>query len=164
MASETFEVAIFIVTAVVAAAILVSAVFPIVNEATGTFTQTAADADSKERTKLTIVNTYLSGSDLKVWLKNTGTGRISVADLNKANFFGGSETVYTIYSRVNSAPSDNQWSYSILSGDSAYLNTGDTLEITANGVFPTASSGDYAYMSFVLPNGVRVSGTFAPNV
>ena len=62
MASETFEVAIFIVTAVVAAAILVSAVFPIVNEATGTFTQTAADADSKERTKLTIVNTYLSGS------------------------------------------------------------------------------------------------------
>ena len=107
---------------------------------------------------------YLSGSYLKVWLKNTGTGRISVADLNKANFFGGSETVYTIYSRVDSAPSNYQWSYSILSGDTAYLNTGDTLEITAKGGFPTASSGDYAYVSFVLPNGVRVSGTFAPNV
>ena len=163
MASETFEVAIFMVTAVVAAVILVSAVFPMVNDATETFSQTAAGADSKERTKLTLVNTYLSGSDLKVWLKNTGTGRISVADLNKANFFGGSETVYNIYSRVNLVSSENQWSYSILSGDPEYLNTGDTLEITAKGAFPTLLSGDYAYMSFVLPNGVKVTGTFAPN-
>ncbi len=164
MASETFEVAIFMVTAVVAAVILVSAIFPIVNEATGTFTQTAAGADSQERTKLTIVNTYLSGNDLKVWLKNTGTSRISVTDLKKANFFGGSETVYTIYGRVDSEPSNNQWAYSIVSGDTEYLNIGDTLEITACGSFPTASSGNYAYVSFVLPNGVRVSETFAPNV
>jgi flagellar protein FlaG len=66
MAAETFTTAMFLITAVIAAAVLINAIFPIVYNMAETFSSSSHAADVRLRTDITIVNTFASGNTAKV--------------------------------------------------------------------------------------------------
>ncbi len=61
-----------LITAVVASAILITAVFPIVWNMVSTFSSASHETDTRMRTDFKIVTTYASGTtDVgKIWIKN----------------------------------------------------------------------------------------------
>jgi flagellar protein FlaG len=58
VASDTITTAMFLIAAVIAAAILLNAVFPVIYTMAGTFSQSSREADSRIRTDFKIINTY----------------------------------------------------------------------------------------------------------
>ena len=62
MASETFVSAMMLITAVVASAILITAVFPIVWNMVSTFSSASHETDTRMRTDFKIVTTYANHS------------------------------------------------------------------------------------------------------
>src|SRR5512137_2148470 len=97
MSSETIVTAIFLITAVVAAGILTSQIFPAIFTMSSTVTSSSQKADTAMRTNIAIINTFATGDQAQVWVKNVGSSRISLADLNMSTIFigapGGYETV-----------------------------------------------------------------------
>ena len=160
MSSETFTTAIFLITAVVAAAILVNAFFPVIYSATSTFTESSQSSDERLRTDLKIVNAYTSSDgDSKIWVKNIGSIRIGDTDISSSDVYFGipGDFEYMLYDE--DAPSSGQWTFEIRDAGTSneYWDSGETLEITLAVDSSTFSTGDYAYFQFVLPNGVAVS-------
>ena len=79
MASETFVSAMMLITAVVASAILITAVFPIVWNMVSTFSSASHETDARMRTDFKIVSKYCYHSAplpsdtnvvAKIWIKN----------------------------------------------------------------------------------------------
>lgn len=161
MSSESFTTAIFLITAIVAAAILVNAFFPVIYSATSTFTESSHSTDERLRTDVKIVNAYAeSDGDAKVWIKNVGSLRIADTDISSSDVYfgipGGFE--YMVY--TEGTPSSGNWTYDIREESTTsneYWDSGETLEITLATASSTFSTGDYAYFQFVLPNGVSAS-------
>ena len=76
MSSETITTALFLITAVVAAAVLINAVYPVISRLwPGTFSSTTHESDVRIRTDFKIIATYASQASgtSQVWMKNTGT-------------------------------------------------------------------------------------------
>ena len=164
MSSETFATAIFLITAIVAAAVLVNAFFPIVYQATSTFTESSSSADERLRTDIQIINTYAnaaSSHDAKIWIKNTGSARIGTNTLNMSDVFIGEVGNFDISTLVSGTPGANQWSYTIIqTEDNGYWDPRETLQISVNSDLIPSTSGEYVYFSLSLPNGVSISQTF----
>lgn len=162
MSSETFTTAIFLITAIVAAAILVNAFFPVIYSATSTFTESSQSTDERLRTDIKIVNAYTdSDADAKIWIKNIGSLRIADTDISASDVYFGipGNFEYLVYT-TESAPTTNQWTFTIREDagtPNEYWDSGETLEITLKGNASQFSSGEYAYFQFVLPNGVSAS-------
>ena len=91
MSSETIVTAIFLITAVVAAGILTSQIFPAIYSISGSVSTSTHSADQTLRTDIAIVNTFSLNdtNQAEIWLKNTGSTRISFADLNMSTIFVG---------------------------------------------------------------------------
>lgn len=161
MSSETFTTAIFLITAIVAAAILVNAFFPVIYSATSTFTESSQSSDERLRTDLKIVNAYsASDGSSKIWIKNIGSIRIADTDISSSDVYFGvpGDFDYMIY--TSGAPSSGQWTFTIREDagtPNEYWDSGETVEITLAVDASTFSSGEYAYFQYVLPNGVSVS-------
>ena len=161
MSSETFATAIFLITAIVAAAVLVNAFFPIMYQATSTFSESSSSADERLRTDIQIINTYAKTPDAKIWIKNTGSARIGTNTINMSDVFIGPEGGFTLASLVFGAPANNQWTYRVIQTDAnSYWDPRETLEITINSNTIPSDSGNYVYFSMALPNGVSISNTF----
>ncbi|MEI6842792.1 MAG: flagellin [Methanomicrobiales archaeon] len=155
MSSETIVTALFLIAAVVAAGVLINAVFPIISRTTETFGSVAHSTDNQIRTDIKIVNYFAntSGSDpqSQIWLKNIGTSRIPESDLvNSDIFFGGVGNFGTVSGAIHDP--------------TGWWNPGDTLHITIRetqvpiGRWP--ATGGVAYFAIVLPNGVKRSIEF----
>lgn len=160
MSSESFTTAIFLITAIVAAAILVNAFFPVIYTATSTFTESSHSTDERIRTDIKIVNSYTeSDGDSKIWIKNIGSIRIPDTDIASSDVYFGipGDFDYMIY---NTIPASGEWAFTIREDSGTpneYWDSGETLEIALMGNSSTFSTGDYVYFQFVLPNGVSAS-------
>ncbi|HUH79485.1 MAG TPA: flagellin [Methanoregula sp.] len=164
MSSDTFTTAMFLITAVLAAGVLINAVFPVVYQMAGTFQSATHASDVRLRTDVTIITTFSSGSPSlsgQVWLKNIGSQPIAKAELNSSDvFFGPVGSFHRL-----DMPADlgnGYWTYSLsdINGN-GYWDPGETLEIDA---YPPAGgpapSGTLVYFQFVLPTGVSRSVQF----
>ena len=91
MSAETITTAIFLITAVVATAVLVNAIYPVIYTTAGTFQSSTHDADTRLRTDFKIVATFAKSPNADVYMKNIGSQRISQDDIDKADIFCGNE-------------------------------------------------------------------------
>jgi len=179
MSAETFTTAMFLITAVIAAAVLINAVFPIVYNMAETFSSSSHAADVRLRTDFTIVNTFaFSGNNpqtIQVWMKNIGTEPISLAEINQSDVYagvsgnvgllqlGGVGTPYTNNGITQSStPASGYWqAYLSDLNNNKLWDPGETLQVTA--VLPSTnslSSGTQVYFQYVLPNGIARSIQF----
>ncbi len=161
MSSDTFTTAIFLISAIVAAAILVNAFFPIIYTATGTFTKSSSEADERLRTDIKIVNTYASGGSgsAKIWIKNVGSARIPDTEIEKADVFIGEPGNFDCITLNIAGPSANDWNYEIIGDTNEYWDAGETLRIDAKSTNIPASGG-VVYFHIVLSNGVTRTTEF----
>jgi flagellar protein FlaG len=158
MSSETIVTAIFLITAVVAAGILTSQIFPAIYTVSGTVSSSTQKADQRMRTDIAVVNTFANESHYaQVWLKNIGTSRISLSDLDMS-------TVWVNYQALTkkdpSLPSDG-WTYDILdNGSNTYWDPGETLHITMLSQKIPDISGQDVVFQVALSDGTTRSETF----
>jgi len=180
MASETFVSALLLVTGVVAAAILIVAVLPVLWGMVGTFSSSSAATDKSMRTDFKIVTTFAkyapgavpppwAGVCATIWMKNIGTARIGTGDLNLADvYFGKSDNFGrgTLNSPPGSAISRNlqyaiPWNYSIKETTTNNVwEPGETVEVNAFFPYPSTLSGQPMYFQFTLPGAVSRSTEF----
>ncbi len=158
MSSETIVNALFLITAVVAAGVLISAIFPVIYRTADTFGSATHQADSQMRTDIRIVNTFASHNAVpslsyaKIWLKNVGTARIAGAELDASDIFIGSTGDFERKSLAGY--------YAIEGGSPSFWDPGETLTVTVNSTkIPDHDSGT-VYFGIVLENGVRRSEEF----
>ena len=160
MTSETIVTAIFLITAVVAAGILTSQVFPAIYTMSGSVSSSTKSADQRLRTDLAIVNSFANTSHYaQVWVKNVGSSRIALSDLNMSTvFIGNSQNIATV--PLNDLSTDG-WTYDIL-GDTGngFWDPMETLHITVlKSDMPGA--GEMVSFQLVLNDGTKRSEEFA---
>lgn len=175
MSAETFTTAIFLITAVIAAGVLVNAVLPVVYNMAGTFSSSTHNSDERLRTDFKIVTYQYTHSaantnSANIWMKNIGSSRIPANDLtNRSEVFFGSDTEYTRLTYVDANPAAGQWTTEFPSDASTksydlngnrYWDPGETLHIQAHPQTPISSYGQMVYFQFVLPGGSWRSQTF----
>lgn len=160
MSAETFTSALFLITAVIAAGVLINAVFPVVYNMAGTFSSASHASDDRMRTDFKIVATLGHSSDetAEIWIKNIGSSRIPLSDIEKSDVFFGPPD------KFSRRAFGSQWvvdftpvTYDINSN--GYWDPGETILITA--LSPVAfASDDGLYFQFALPNGIWRSTEF----
>jgi archaeal flagellar protein FlaG len=151
MSSETIVSALFLISAVVAAGVLINSVFPIISRTTETFGSVSHSTDTQMRTDIKIVNTYANSTKATIWLKNVGSERIAANDLDQSDIFIGSSGDFERFSLAGH--------YQILEGGNNFWDPGETMsiDITSNKIPPAGNTG---YFAIVLPNGVKRSVEF----
>ena len=188
MSSETFVSAMLLITGVVAAAILIVAVLPVIWGMVGTFSSASAATDRSMRTDFKIVTTYAkygvaqtiyyAGANVSVWIKNIGTVPIGTNELKSADVFvGKSDNFYhaTLSSGVPPWPFQrakdtnyNLWYYTLYEPIATQNNNlwdpGETLQIDTFADGHTTSgltaSGQSVYFQLTLFNGGTRSSVF----
>jgi flagellar protein FlaG len=166
MSSETIVTAIFLITAIVAAGVLTTQIFPAIYTMSSTFTSSSQKADQQMRTDIVVVNTFagtVAANEAQIWLKNTGTSRIYMNDLNMSTLFIGAPGDFATMSKDDLQPSPpalGGWSYEILDNANAYWDQGETLHIAVKDNKIPASYGDAVYFQIVLFDGTKRSEQF----
>jgi flagellar protein FlaG len=155
MSSESFTTAIFLITAIIAAAVLVNAFFPIIYTATGTFTKSSTIADERLRTDIKIINSFASAGsqNSKIWIKNIGSARIPDTDIEGADVFIGEAGDFERIKFNADGPSGTDWNYEILEDSNEYWDRGETLRIDIEST-KIPSKGEVVYFHLVLSSGV----------
>ncbi|NLM29554.1 MAG: flagellin [Methanomicrobiales archaeon] len=159
MSSEAFTTAMFLIAAIIAAGVLINAVFPVIYTLASTISSSSHTVDERLSNDVKIVTTYAGGGNARIWLKNVGTGRISDADIRKADVFLGGQGNF-IRLGLN-APGSDSWTYEILEdtpGNNCW-DPGETLYIQAS-TEKIPGTGDIVYFQFVLSTGLSRSTTF----
>jgi len=153
MSSETITTALFLITAVIAAGVLINAVYPVIYEMAGTFSSSTHESDTRMRTDFKVISAAASGNTAHIWMKNIGSEPIPLNSITKSDVFLGA---VGSFQRLNY---DDDWNAVILPpDDNDVWETGETVEITAH----TDLSGvNRVYFQFALPNGVWRSHEFA---
>lgn len=163
MSAETFTTAMFLITAVIAAGVLINAVFPVVYNMAGTFSSATHESDERLRTDFKIV-TYTaqkSGTTANIWLKNIGSSRISISDFtNRSDVFCGEVGNFQRLTWTPSNPMEGQWTnVNYDTNGNNFWDPGETIEVIASTTIP---SNDAVYFQFILPSGVYRSVEFNP--
>jgi flagellar protein FlaG len=167
MSAETITTALFLITAVVASAVLISAIYPVIQNMAGTFSSSTHESDVRIRTDFKIILTHASDNTVQVWMKNIGTEQIPLSDIQRADVFCGKVGSFDHLTYTNSTTLQNkQWTVDFgpdydLNANS-FWDTGETLKVTAQPLPPTTlfSSGDKVFFQFALPNGIWRSNEF----
>jgi flagellar protein FlaG len=156
MSSETITTAILLIGAVIAAGVLVNAIFPIIYTISDTAGSTSHAVDRQVRTDVKVINTFASasGQTAKIWLKNVGSVRIAANDLKGADIFLGEPGHFDRLSY----PGD--WTYTLLDTDTDYWQPGATVRIDAHTDLLPDTAGDVVYFQIVLPGGTVRSADF----
>ena len=163
MSAETFTTAMFLITAVIAAGVLINAVLPVIYTAAGSFSASSHESDLRLRTDFKIVTTFANSTHATVWMKNIGSQRISYADIQRSDVFCGPVGNFGRLIYVDDwRPPVGYWT-ELLSDlnvpPNNYWDPGETLEVIAQpSTMP--STGDIVYFQFVLPNGIWRSNEF----
>jgi len=164
MSSDTFTTAIFLITAVIAASILVSAIFPVVYQMSGTFSSASHQSDQRLRTDFKIVLGVANQSQyIRVWMKNTGSEQIPIADIKKSDVICGDAGNFGRLSYVDPSAtlSPDTWTYTLSDlNTNNYWDSGETLEIDAKVSSIKTTEGSPVYFQFILPDGIWRSDQF----
>lgn len=160
MSSEAITTAMFLIAAVISAGVLINAVFPVIYSLSGTISSSSHAVDERLSTDIRIVATYASsGSDTaRIWIKNVGTGRVAMTEIDKADVFLGAEGDF-IRLTHSASLSDGTWNYTILEDTNGQWDPGETLYIEGT-TSKIPGRGDVVYFQFVLPTGIYRSTTF----
>jgi len=165
MSSETITTALFLITAVVASAVLINAVYPVIATMAGTFSSTTHESDARIRTDFKIIATYASESSGtgQVWMKNVGSEQISLQDVQRADVFGGEIGSFDHLTHTSGTLGSNQWTETFTSPEydlngNQYWDAGETVKVTFKTIIP--STGNKVYFQFALPNGIWRSTEF----
>lgn len=174
MSAETFTTAMFLITAVIAAGVLINAVFPVVYNMAGTFSSATHESDQRLRTDFKIVTTYaVSSGNTKVWMKNIGSQRIPIAEVERSDVFTGSEGNFDRMVNIpfsgeepGTAPADGYW-IAVFDDNVKYdLNNnhqwdpGETILVWASTSKIPADASEMVYYQFVLPDGIWRSAEY----
>jgi len=163
MSSEAFTTAMFLIAAIIAAGVLINAVFPVIYTLAGTISSSSHTVDERLSNDVKIVTTYASGDEARIWLKNVGTARISPSDIEKADVFLGAPGNFIRLGLVvpPGTPETNQWTYEILEDTQKnnYWDPGETLYIQGHSD-RIPGPGEVVYVQFVLSTGLSRSTTF----
>jgi archaeal flagellar protein FlaG len=164
MSAETFTTAMFLITAVIAAGVLVNAVFPVVYNMAGTFSSASHESDQRMRTDFKVIATHAAGQYGQVWIKNIGSTRISSAEVIRSDVFTGPSDNFDrfMYTDSPSPVVDGTWTAELsdLNGNGNW-DTGETLKVSYKFYgAKTPASGEDVYFQFVLPNGIWRSTDF----
>jgi len=155
MSSESITTALFLITAVVASAVLINAMYPVIQNMAGTFSSSTHEADQRIRTDFKIIATHASGGTVQVWMKNVGSERIGLADIQRSDVFSGAEGSFNHLTYTNKTLNDKEWTEDFGTGydlnSNGFWDPGETVKITAKAPF---SSGDKIFFQFALPNGI----------
>jgi flagellar protein FlaG len=167
MSAETITTALFLITAVVAAGVLINAVYPVVFNMAGTFSSTTHQSDVRIRTDFKIITTFATAGNpgtAKVWMKNIGTEQISLEEIIRSDVFCGPVGNFDRLAYQNDLPDDlgrGNWTETFDSGydlnNNQFWDPGETLKVTAKtDISPT----DRIYFQFATPNGIWRSNEF----
>lgn len=164
MSSDTFTTALFLITAVIAAGVLISAIFPVVYQMTGTFSSASHEADQRLRTDFKIVlDTANRSQYARVWLKNTGSEQIAIDDIERSDVVCGDTGNFNLLTLSSSSgPLGNgYWTFTLndLNGNGNW-DSGETLEIVARTSTIQPYEGSPVYFQFTLPDGIWRSDKF----
>lgn len=159
MSSEAFTTAMFLIAAIIAAGVLINAVFPVIYTLAGTISSSSHSVDERLSNDVKIVTTYAGGENARIWLKNVGISRISPSDVDKADVFLGAPGDFTRLSLNPQKP--DRWTYEILEDTrgNGYWDPGETLYIDAY-CQSIPGEGEVVYFQFVLSTGLSRSTTF----
>jgi flagellar protein FlaG len=169
MSSETITTALFLITAVIAAGVLINAVYPVVYSMAGTFSSTTHESDVRMRTDFKIITTVASAGSpgtAQVWMKNIGSERIPYADIQKSDVFCGAVGAFDrlAYEDVEaSSLLDGEWTEDFSSpkydlDNNGIWDPGETVKVTAKTTIP--ATGSRVFFQFALPSGVWRSDEF----
>ena len=90
MSSDTFTTAMFLITAIVAAAVLINAIFPVVYQMADTFSSSTHASNVRLRTDFVIVATFASPTGTaQVFMKNVGSQAVSVNEIESSDVIFG---------------------------------------------------------------------------
>jgi len=166
MSADTITTALFLITAVIAAGVLINAVYPVVYNMAGTFTSATHDSDQRLRTDFKIILITANGGTKAgtAWMKNVGSAKIPIEEIQRSDVFCGAVGDFERLDYGNDNPGHN-W-IEVLKEPSdqknGFWDPGETLEVQfATSKLP-ATNGN-AYFQFVLPNGVMRSQEFTVN-
>jgi flagellar protein FlaG len=155
MSAETFTTAMFLITAVIAAGVLVNAIFPVVYNMAGTFSSSTHESDERLRTDFKMVTyTATPGATgtATVWMKNVGSSRISIDDMTaRSDVFCGPVGEFKRLSYTGTADYWELTQYD--TPNNGYWDPGETILITAHTNIPGAGVGP-VYFQFILPGGI----------
>jgi flagellar protein FlaG len=159
MSAETFTTAMFLITAIIAAGVLVNAVFPVVYQMAGTFSSASHESDQRMRTDFKIITTFANANTQtgQVWLKNIGTTRISTDEIQRADVFCGAPGNFDRLTWVNEEPlADGQWTAELsdLNNNPRFWDSGETIKVTMKSTNIPSDKGELVYFQFVLPDGI----------
>jgi|GEM_PF-223150 hypothetical protein len=176
MSGETIANALFLITAVICAGVLIMAIYPSIYMMAGTFSSSSHTADQNIRTDFKIVlATYSSTTgNVTVYMKNVGTAQIPLngsyvicADSGK---LGGVPLYYVLSSgqwttgewTAILCPASSNSQCSPLPNNPNWPNwdPGETLMVTA--LSSSVTGTDNIYFQFVLPTGIHRELTFMP--
>jgi len=169
MSSETITTALFLITAVIAASILIAAIFPVIFQMAGTFSSASHASDQRLRTDFKIVLAVANDSYYaRIWMKNTGSEKIAVSDIARSDVICGDTGNFNRLSLSPSGTLDNgQWTYTLselnANGGNNFWDPGETLEIDARTSTLNIDGGSN-YFQFTLPDGTwRSDSSFTVN-
>ncbi|MDI9633112.1 MAG: flagellin [Methanolinea sp.] len=153
MSSETIVTALFLISAVIAAGVLINAIFPAIYRTADTFGSVTTQAETKIRTDFRIVNTFANSTAVKVWVKNVGSARIHANELDNGDLYAGNPGNF------------ERWSlkglYDRAELGNSYWDPGETLTLTKTDIGSYLAGSDDVYVAIVLPNGARREMSFS---
>ena len=166
MSSETITTALFLITAVVASAVLINAVYPVIQNMAGTFSSSTHESDVRIRTDFKIIATYASGETVQVWMKNIGSEQIGLSEIQRSDVFCGPVGNFDHLTFQNVVPGNlaqGEWTSEFGTGydlnSNSYWDSGETLKVTVR-MKTAIPSGNKVYFQFALPNGIWRSNEF----
>lgn len=157
MSAETITTALFLITAVVASAVLINAVYPVIQNMAGTFSSSTHQSDVRIRTDFKIIATYANTTGTaQVWMKNIGSEQIALSDIQRADVFGGATGSFEHLAHTSGSLNNNQWTETFTNAEydlngNQYWDSGETVKVTLKTTL--LSMGDKVYFQFALPGG-----------
>lgn len=163
MAEETISTAILTVATIIAAVVLLNAIYPSLYSASGSILSMDSATVDRMNTDLKVLTEFPSADSdghfqVTAWVKNTGSTSIRHSDLDLTDvyLYPGSG-VATRFSLAGGAPN---WQYGILSGDGdSDWDPGETLQVTLH--YGSALPSGTARLRLALYNGVFAEDTFS---
>jgi flagellar protein FlaG len=164
MSSETITTALFLITAVIAAGVLINAVYPVVYNMAGTFSSATHESDVRMRTDFKIITAVATPGDrAQIWMKNIGSEQIPDEEIRRSDVFCGATGDFDRLTYSETLEPDT-WTADF-AGTNYDLNNngmwdpGETVKITAKTTL-IPGSGLKVYFQFALPNGVWRTNEF----
>jgi flagellar protein FlaG len=161
MAEEAISTAILTVATIIAALVLVNAMYPSLYSASGSILSMNDRAAERIRTDMSVLTEWYPISHpaddigLQAWVKNTGSTTITAKDMGMSDLF-----LYT-GNRTSVRIPAAYWSYEIMNddGDGKWGPT-ETIGLTVH-FNPAGSSPGSWKLRLALPNGIYAEDSFA---